>query len=55
MPFLVHILATARCKDCPKLAYDAKTMTFPDFPEANQWVRTEFRDGWQVKGLSESS
>jgi hypothetical protein len=38
-----------------KLAYDSKTMTFPDFPEANQWVRTEYRNGWQVKGLSESS
>lgn len=38
-----------------KLKYDHKTMSFPDFPEANQWVRTKFRDGWQVKGLSESS
>ena len=38
-----------------KLKYDSKSMTFPDFPEANQWVRTEYRNGWQVKGLSESS
>ncbi|MEE2682082.1 MAG: Gfo/Idh/MocA family oxidoreductase [Planctomycetota bacterium] len=34
------------------LAYDAKSMTFPDFPEANKWVRTDFREGWAVDGLS---
>ena len=34
------------------LAYDSKSMTFPDFPEANKWVRTNYREGWAVEGLS---
>ncbi len=38
-----------------KLKYDTKSMTFPDFPEANQWVRTDYREGWAVKGLSDQT
>ena len=34
-----------------KLAYDARKMTFPDFPEANQYVRGAYRSGWDVPGL----
>lgn len=35
-----------------KLAYDSKLMRFPDFPEANQWVKTTYRSGWEAEGLS---
>ena len=34
-----------------KLAYDARKMTFPEFPEANQYVRGAYRSGWDVPGL----
>ena len=34
------------------LAYDAKKMSFPDFPEADKFVRTDYREGWAVDGLS---
>jgi predicted dehydrogenase len=33
------------------LQWDAKTMTFPNTPEANQFVKRVYRKGWEVKGL----
>lgn len=32
-----------------KLQWDAKSMTFPDFEAANQFVGREYRKGWEVK------
>ena len=30
-----------------RLEWDAKTMTFPNFPAANQYVTKEYREGWR--------
>jgi predicted dehydrogenase len=34
-----------------KLAWDSAAMQFPDFPEANAFVKPKFRDGWSVEGI----
>ena len=31
-----------------KLEWDAKHMTFPNQPEANQYIHTRYRDGWTL-------
>lgn len=33
-----------------KLQWDSKSMTFPDFEEANQFVGREYRKGWEIGG-----
>lgn len=35
-----------------KLNWDAGTLSFPKHPQATQLVRREYRQGWQVPGLS---
>lgn len=34
-----------------ELAWNAESMTFPDKPDASQYVRRAPRDGWKIKGL----
>ena len=34
-----------------KLIWDAKALQFTNKPEANQYLRRDYRDGWHVKGL----
>jgi len=34
-----------------KLTWDAKAMKFTNKPEANQYLRRDYRDGWHVPGL----
>ncbi len=34
-----------------KLIWDAKALQFTNKPEANQYIRRDYRDGWHVKGL----
>ncbi len=34
-----------------KLIWDAKALKFSNKPEANQYLRRTYRDGWHVKGL----
>ena len=31
-----------------QLTWDGKNMTFPRQPEANQYLHTEYRDGWSL-------
>lgn len=33
-----------------KIQYDPKTGTSPDTPEANQFMKKEYRDGWSIDG-----
>ncbi len=34
-----------------KLQWNSQAMTFPEHPQANQWVRSTYRQGWEVRGL----
>ncbi|MFT5104659.1 MAG: putative dehydrogenase [Verrucomicrobiales bacterium] len=34
-----------------KLDWDAKTMTFPNAPEAEQHLRRSYRKGWEIEGI----
>ncbi|NLE37349.1 MAG: gfo/Idh/MocA family oxidoreductase, partial [Pirellulaceae bacterium] len=34
-----------------KLVWDAKTLQFNNKPEANQYLRRDYREGWRVEGL----
>jgi hypothetical protein len=33
-----------------KISYDGKTGTSPDTPEANGFMKKEYRDGWNIDG-----
>ncbi|MEQ8788792.1 MAG: Gfo/Idh/MocA family oxidoreductase [Pirellulaceae bacterium] len=35
-----------------KLQWDSKNLVFPNSPEATAYVKQDYRDGWEVKGLS---
>jgi hypothetical protein len=34
-----------------ELRWDAETMTFPNYPEANFFVHKTYRKGWEVPGI----
>jgi len=34
-----------------QLEWDAANLSFPNKPEANQYLRRDYRDGWQIEGL----
>lgn len=35
-----------------KLEWDGKSMSFTNLPEANQWLRREYREGWEIEAVS---
>jgi predicted dehydrogenase len=34
-----------------QLEWDAENLSFPNKPEANQFLRRDYRDGWRIEGL----
>ena len=34
-----------------KLAWNSDAMQFPEFPDANAFVKSKYRDGWSVEGI----
>jgi hypothetical protein len=32
------------------LQWDAENMKFPNYPEANKYIRRKYRKGWEIEG-----
>jgi predicted dehydrogenase len=42
------LLGTIAVRYQGKLVWDSEKMEFPNFPEANQWVKRPYRKGWEM-------